>query len=167
MLEKGGGWRPPHPLPQAAVREEGRTAMLALPPGSGFTPPWNSFPRLASGITDRLSPLPVLFPALLPVAKGVNVFTLKQQLPLTGCQALCETPSHIVLFKPHNYPGLPWWFSDKESTCQCRRHGFDPRVGNIPWSRKWQPTPVLSGKSHGQRSLAGTRGHKRWTGPSN
>jgi len=26
----------------------------------------------------------------------------------------------------------------------------------IPWRRKWQPTPVfLSGKSHGQRSLAG------------
>ena len=26
----------------------------------------------------------------------------------------------------------------------------------IPWSRKWQPTPVfLTGKFHGQRSLAG------------
>ena len=26
----------------------------------------------------------------------------------------------------------------------------------IPWSRKWQPTPVfLSGKVHGQRSLVG------------
>ena len=58
MLEKGGGWRPLHPLPQAAVREGGRTAMLALPPGSGFTPPWKgSFSRLASGITDRFSPL--------------------------------------------------------------------------------------------------------------
>ncbi|KAB0386208.1 hypothetical protein FD755_001164 [Muntiacus reevesi] len=21
---------------------------------------------------------------------------------------------------------LPWWLSGKESTCQCRRHGFDP-----------------------------------------
>ena len=27
---------------------------------------------------------------------------------------------------------------------------------NIPWRRKWQPTPVLlPGKSHGQRSLVG------------
>ena len=27
---------------------------------------------------------------------------------------------------------------------------------NIPWRRKWQPTPVfLHGKSHGQRSLVG------------
>ena len=36
-------------------------------------------------------------------------------------------------------------------------------VGKIPWSRKWQPTPVfLPGKSHGQRSPAGysTWSHK-------
>ena len=38
----------------------------------------------------------------------------------------------------------------------CRRCGFDPWVGKIPWRRKWQPTPVfLPGKSHEQRSLAG------------
>ena len=43
--------------------------------------------------------------------------------------------------------------------CQCRRCkrlGFDPWAGKIPWRRKWQPTPVfLPWKSHGQRSLAG------------
>ena len=47
----------------------------------------------------------------------------------------------------------------KESPCQCRRRkrlGFDPWVGKISWSRKWQPTPVfLSGKSQGQRRLTG------------
>ena len=44
----------------------------------------------------------------------------------------------------------------KGSTCQCRRRGFDPWVGKIPWRRAWQPTPVfLPGESHGQRSLAG------------
>ena len=33
---------------------------------------------------------------------------------------------------------------------------MDPWVGKIPWSRKWQATPVLlPGESHGQRSLAG------------
>ena len=31
---------------------------------------------------------------------------------------------------------------------------FDPWVGKILWSRKWQPTPAfLPGESHGQRSL--------------
>ena len=33
---------------------------------------------------------------------------------------------------------------------QCRRPEFDPWMGKIPWSRKWQPTPVfLPGESHG------------------
>ena len=43
--------------------------------------------------------------------------------------------------------------SGKESACQCRgckRHRFDPWAGKIPWSRKWQPSPVfLPGKFHG------------------
>ena len=38
----------------------------------------------------------------------------------------------------------------------CRRLGFDPWVGKIPWRRAWLPTPVfLPGESHEQRSLAG------------
>ena len=60
--------------------------------------------------------------------------------------------------------GLPWWLSRKESTCQCRRHGFSLWAGKIPWRKKWQPIPVLlPGKSHWQRSLVGYSpwGHKR------
>ena len=55
--------------------------------------------------------------------------------------------------------GLPRWHSGKESACQWKRHkrcGFDPWVGKIPWSRKWQLTPVfLPGKFNGQWSLEG------------
>ena len=43
---------------------------------------------------------------------------------------------------------------------RCR---FDPWVWEIPWRKKWLPTPVfLSGESHGQRSLMGYSpwGHK-------
>ena len=37
-----------------------------------------------------------------------------------------------------------------------RRGEFDPRVGKVPWRKKWQPTPVfLPEKSHGCRSLVG------------
>ena len=55
---------------------------------------------------------------------------------------------------------IPWWFSIKESDCQCRRCGFNPWVRKIPWRRKWQPTPVfLPGKSHRQRNLVG---HSPW-----
>ena len=39
--------------------------------------------------------------------------------------------------------GLPWWLSDKESSCQCRKHRCDPWVEKIPWRRAWQPTPVF------------------------
>ena len=55
--------------------------------------------------------------------------------------------------------GFPGGASSKEPNYQYRRHkrcGFDPWVSKIPWSRKWQPTPVfLLGESHGQRSLVG------------
>ena len=43
--------------------------------------------------------------------------------------------------------------SDGKSVClQCRKPGFNPWVGKIPWRRKW---PL--GESHGQRSLVGNR----------
>ena len=37
-----------------------------------------------------------------------------------------------------------------------QRPRFNPWVGNVPWRREWQPTPVfLPAEFHGQRSLAG------------
>jgi len=52
--------------------------------------------------------------------------------------------------------GFPDGASGKVSACQCRRHGFDPRVRKMPWRRAWQPTQVfLPGEFHGQRSLMG------------
>ena len=61
----------------------------------------------------------------------------------------------LLLVKLMFISGLPWWLNGKESACQCRRRGFYPWVGKIPWRRKWQPTLVfLSGKSLGQRSMA-------------
>ena len=59
---------------------------------------------------------------------------------------------------------LPRWLSGKESTCQSRKHGFNPWIRKILWRRKWQPTPVFfPGESHGQRRLLSYRpqGHKR------
>ena len=49
--------------------------------------------------------------------------------------------------------------SGKEPACQCRGHrgnGFKPGLGEIPWRRAWQPTPVfLTGEFLGQRNLVG------------
>ena len=53
--------------------------------------------------------------------------------------------------------------SEGKSVClQCGRPGFDRRVGNIPWRRKWQPTPVLlPRKFHGWRSPVGYSPRRR------
>ena len=52
--------------------------------------------------------------------------------------------------------GFPGGSRSKEPASQCRRHkwhGFDPWVGKIHESRKWQSTLVfLPGESQGQRS---------------
>ena len=48
-------------------------------------------------------------------------------------------------FKRHM--GLPWWFSGKESTYECRRHRFHP------WSRKI-PHAVWSNQAHAKQLLS-------------
>ena len=46
--------------------------------------------------------------------------------------------------------------SDSKVSAYNAGDRFDPRVGKIPWRRKWQPPPVLlPGKSHGQSILVG------------
>ena len=41
------------------------------------------------------------------------------------------------------YKGFLGSSAGKEPACQyrrCKRHGFDPWVGKIPWRREWKPT---------------------------
>ena len=46
--------------------------------------------------------------------------------------------------------------SIKETSLQCRRPDFNPRVGKIPWRKEWISTSVfLPGKFHEQRSPVG------------
>ena len=64
-----------------------------------------------------------------------------------------EVSSELVSLRLY---GLPWWLSQYRTCLQCRRPGFNPWVGKIPWRREWQPTPVsLPGESHGERSPTG------------
>ena len=54
------------------------------------------------------------------------------------------------------YMGIPGGVSSIGHGCQCKRHGFGPWTGKIPWRRTWQPTPVfLPGEFHRQKRLAG------------
>ena len=80
------------------------------------------------------------------------VFQMKSLFPDPTVQLL-------IYWLVMQWEGLPRWCSGKESACQCRRLRrcrLVSWIGKIPWSRKWQPTPVfLPGKSHSQRSLVG------------
>ena len=60
------------------------------------------------------------------------------------------TDTQYYIYYYYSFPGGS---GGKESTCQCRRLGFDLGVGKNPWRRKWHPIPVfLPGEFHGQRS---------------
>ena len=42
--------------------------------------------------------------------------------------------------------------NEPTNTGDAKRCGFDPWIRKIPWSRKWQPAPVLlPGLFHGQK----------------
>ena len=75
------------------------------------------------------------------------------------CYWVCVQWTYVASDRNMDRCLLPKWHSDKESAYQCnrwKRPGFDLWVRKIPWSKKWQPTPIfLPGKFHGQRSLAG------------
>ena len=72
-----------------------------------------------------------------------------------------NTDTYFLIISPNaGDKGFPGGASGEGPTCQFRRCRFHPWIRNILQSRKWQPTLVtFSGKSHGQRSLAG---HSPW-----
>ena len=88
--------------------------------------------------------------------------------PLTSLASLLIlfSVSYPLFVKHYCQDGPSRWLRGKESAWQSkrvRRRGFSPWIRKIPWSRKWQPTPVfLPGKFHGWRTLEGYSpwGHK-------
>ena len=47
--------------------------------------------------------------------------------------------AYLELGKTNLFREHPWWVSGKESTCQCRRHGFNPWVRKIPGEGNGNP----------------------------
>ena len=71
-----------------------------------------------------------------------------------GISASLKKIETYLRLSSHVITGLPWWLRWYNVCLQCRRPGFDPWVGMIPWRRKWQPTPVfLLRKFHRLRRL--------------
>ena len=74
---------------------------------------------------------------------GVEPSALLQAIVRTSSLALPGSPYRYFL---DLFWGFPGGTSGTEPACQCRRckrHGFDPWVGKIPWRRARQPTLVL------------------------
>ena len=108
---------------------------------------------------------PQPFPISLYIAKttvywikhiiSFNPSVLQKELVLwsiAGSVEVGQTPPESSLPESPT-PGFPSG-SVIKSCLQCEKHGLDPWVGQIPWRRKWQPTPLfLPGKFRGQRSL--------------
>ena len=62
----------------------------------------------------------------------------------------------VFRFAPIMYCIWAFLVTQGVKNMQCRRPGFDPCLGKIPWRRERLPTPVfLPGESLGQRSMAG------------
>ena len=98
---------------------------------------------------------PVKFDNLLQVLDSEG--PIKSRLPRSSSHSKIAGFA-VYLWQPLlPSKGFSTWLRGKESACQgrrCRRLGFDPWVGKIPWRRKWPPIPVfLPGKFHGQRNL--------------
>ena len=86
-----------------------------------------------------------------------------QNVAFTDFLWMVNKSSLVSLLDRDNGPVSFGGANGKESSCQCRRHGFDPWMGKMTWSRQWHPTlRFLPENSHGQRSLMGCSswGHK-------
>ena len=81
------------------------------------------------------------------------------QLTEMGSHGVEHDWSNLACRHTCRYLVFPVGISSKEPDYQCRRCkrcGFHPWIGKIPWRRAWQPMPMfLPGESQGQRSLEG------------
>ena len=89
-------------------------------------------------------------------------FSKRNETPPTTPKA-CLHSKQVMLYICWDWKGvlynelLPENQMINSNNCRRRKRlRFGPWVKEIPWSRKWHPTPVfLPGKFHGQRSLVG------------
>ena len=94
-----------------------------------------------------------IYLSILLLQEPINSLCFKSHLDLNFLLLAMES----TLYTTHRI-GLPWQLRWWRICLQCRRPGFNPWVGKVPWRREWPPTQIfLPGEFHGQRSLVGYR----------
>ena len=143
-----------HGIFQARVLEWGAVAFSEAGSGPGifsaldtlrFNPTttlWNRYGYHHAHFTDQDSAAKLHhWPAVTQPAPLVKDPPATQETPgwFLGREDLLEKgqPTHSSIL------GLPLWLSWWRICLQCRRLGFEPWVGKIPWRRKQLPTPVF------------------------
>ena len=119
-------------------------------------PSWTSFPppipshsfRLSQSTGFELSASHSEYPPAI-YCTYVNVYVsilLSPSIrPPHFHPSLCISQCSLWHYFPELGHRLPWWLSWWSILLQCRRPGFHPWVGKIPWRRERRPTPVLLG----------------------
>ena len=113
-------------------------------------------PEQCDGSHSQTSPAMRAFPVYSGLPRGLTLspsrlfFFLKENGYVCVCVHIYiythtyNTHTHRLYINIDTYAGctyicFPGGSAVKGSTCQCRRYGFDPWLGKIPWRRKWQP----------------------------
>ena len=135
-------------MPRSMQENQDPTHRRAADPGFPNPPLFRLFPLCLCAVTSTFShEVKVLSWEIVPQTPLIEPPPSGKSRPIYAVPRRAPSPGSGL---------LGWWFSSPESVCQCWRCRFHPWVRKIPWRRKWQSTPVfLSGKSHGQKSLAG------------
>ena len=138
-------------------RQEYWSGLPCSPPGDLLDPGTEPMSLMSHALADR-------FFTTRTTCTHTHTHT-RARAHVAGKELACNTgdPSSITGWgrSPRQGIGYPAQYSWASlvalmNPLGCRRPGFNPWVGKIPWRRAWQPTPVfLSEESHGQRSLVG------------
>ena len=98
--------------------------------------PSYEFPSLtASSFQYILLVLFLIFPHILYLHVSMSLLIYSFSLDLHPSLLYLAKCSHSL----RQHPGSLFW----SLHCQCKRHGFNPWVGKIPWRSKQQPTPIF------------------------
>ena len=113
--------------------------------------PWHSFQSIATTQSLLfLNSLSRFLKCEVSLITAPNLMTIMGIVQMTLAGSLACKQGFLLLFNTLVAQMV-------KNPPACRRPGFDPWVGKIPWRRAREPTPVfLPGESHGQRSLGTT-----------